>query len=118
MATTPSGPKEQAARTAAAPEDLRRKWIFLNRIRQDDAFNDWLNRTMLTDDNQLGIVVSSPLTAKELSSRVEQLLKRLAAPSPGETLILKAYAPGKPLRLLGTGTRHGENGAFSWTPAP
>ena len=46
-------------RAAELPESMQRHWTFLNRIRQDDAFSGFIHRTMLNEENQLGVVLFS-----------------------------------------------------------
>ena len=117
-ATEPATPTEQqkrAQRFAELPEAIQRHWTFLNRLRQNDPF-DVIDRTMVDDQNQLGVVLDSSVTADKVPDLLKQVMKKMAAEFPDQDLTLSAYALSNPLRKFGTIHLDGKGGEAVYTP--
>ena len=117
-ATAPATPTEQqkhAERAAEVPETVQRHWTFLNRLRQNDPF-DVIDRTMVDEQNQLGVVLNSSVTPDKVPDLMKQVMKKMAAEFPDQDLTLSAYAPSNPLRKFGTIHLDGKSGEAVYTP--
>lgn len=117
-ATAPATPTEQqkhAERAAEVPETVQRHWTFLNRLRQNDPF-DVIERTMVDDQNQLGVVLDSNVTADKVPDLMKQVMKKMAEQFPNEDIMVGTYTPTTPLRKLGTAHLDGKTGEVSYRP--
>ena len=81
---TPSVEQERAERAAEVPESMQRHWTFLNPIRQDDAFNICIHRTMLNEENQLGVVLFSSVKLEQVSAVMNKVMSEMAREFPHE----------------------------------
>src|SRR5450755_136588 len=59
---SPSEQQNRSARAAEVTESTQRQWTYLNRIRQADSLNTSIDRTLLNDQNELGVVLYSSVT--------------------------------------------------------
>jgi hypothetical protein len=116
QAPPPSEQQKRAARTEEVPESTQRQWTYLNRIRQADAF-DAIDRTMVNEQNQLGVVLSSSLTPDKVPALMEKVMQEMAREFSGEDMTLSAYTPSSPPRKLGTVHLDGQSGKATYTPA-
>ena len=118
-ATAPATPTEQqkhAERAAEVPETVQRHWTFLNRLRQNDPF-DVIDRTMVDEQNQLGVVLNSSVMPDKVPDLMKQVMKKMAAEFPNEEITVAAYIATTPLRKLGTAHLDGKTKEASYTPA-
>jgi hypothetical protein len=119
-ATEPATPTEQpkqADGAAAVPDTIQRHWTFLNRLRQNDPF-DVIDRTMVDDQNQLGVELDSSVTADKVPDLMKKVMARMAEEFPREDVTLSAYGPGHPLHKFGTVHLDGKTGQAIYTPSP
>jgi hypothetical protein len=115
-APTPSEQQKRAARTKEVSESTQRQWTYLNRIRQADTF-DAIDRTMVNEQNQLGVVLSPNLTPDKVPALMEKVMQEMARGFPGEDMTLSAYTPSRPPRKLGTVHLDGQSGKATYAPA-
>ncbi len=100
VSPAPREQQKQTERAAKLPAALQRQWTFLNRLRQTDKF-DAIDRTLVNDQQQLGVVLSPKLLPGEIESLLKDALRMMAKEFPGQDLTLNAYEPTKPLHKLG-----------------
>lgn len=113
---TPSIQQQRAARAAEVPKPIQERWDYLNRIRQGDAF-DAIDRTLVNDQNQLGVVLSAQITPENTAALMKKAMEELAHRFPDEDMTLDAYAPTTPLRKLGTVHYSAQSGQITYQPA-
>ena len=76
-------------RAAAASESTRQQWAYLDRIRQRDPFNSSIERTLLTDQNEAGLVLSASVTADKVPGLIQRnVMKEMAQKFPHEDVTL------------------------------
>jgi hypothetical protein len=106
----------RAKQTAQLPESTQRHWAFLNRIRQDDTLNSSISRTLVNDENQLGVVLFSSVTPGTVPALMHTVLTQMAQKFPGEDVVLVVYASATPLRKIGVAHLDGKTEAITYTP--
>lgn len=113
---TPSEQQVRAERDAQAPDEMQKQWTYLNRIRQSDAFNTSIDRTMLDDQNHLGIVLFSSVTPDKVPALMRQVMTEIAQEFPREDLTLDVYQSATPPRKMGNAHLDGQTGQVTYTP--
>ena len=113
---TPSEEQKRAARAAEAPESVRRHWSYLNRIRQADSLNSTIDRTLLNDQNELGVVLFPSVTPDKVSALLRQVMTQMAQEFPKEDVTLSAYTSSRQPRKIGTAHLNGRTGETIYTP--
>jgi hypothetical protein len=119
-ATEPATPSEQqkrAARVAEAPESARRHWTYLNRIRQADSLSSSIDRTLLNDQGEVGVILYSSVTPDKIPGLMRQVMTEMAQEFPKEDLTLNVYLPPSPPRKIGIAHLDGQTGEVTYTPA-
>jgi hypothetical protein len=106
----------RAKRAAAAPESTREQWAYLDRIRQRDPFNSSIERTLLTDQNEAGLVLSSSVTADKVPALMSEVMKEMAQKFPHQDVTLTVFAAATPPRKIGTAHLNGQTGETTYTP--
>ena len=113
---TPSVQEKRAERAAAVAEPIQRQWTFLNQIRQEDAFSSSIHRTLLNDENQLGVVLYSSVKPETAPELMRQLMTKMAREFPGEEAAVTVYTSGTPPRKLGVAHLDGKTEEPTYTP--
>ncbi len=85
-APTPSVQQRRLERAAQVPEATKERWNYLNRIRQGDAFNGSIARTLVTDENELGVVLSSGVTLDQVPGLMRQIMTEMAQEFPRQDM--------------------------------
>ncbi len=113
---TPSVQQQRAERAAEVPESMQRHWTFLNRIRQDDAYNSAIHRTMLNDQNQLSVVLYSRVALDTVPDLMRKVMTEMGQEFPQEDVDLVVYKVAVPPQKIGTAHVDGKTGEVSYTP--
>jgi len=113
---TPSVEQKRAQRAAEVPESMQRHWTFLNRIRQDDAFSSLIHRTMLTQENQIGVVFFSSATPAQISVVMNKVMTEMGKEFPHEDVTIAVYQVATPPKRIGTAHLDGKTEKATYTP--
>ena len=113
---TPSEQQNRSARAAEVPESTQRHWTYLNRIRQADSLNTSIDRTLLNDQNELGIVLYSNVTPDKVPALVRTVMTEMAQEFPREDLSLTVYGASSPPHKIGTAHLDGQTGETTYSP--
>lgn len=100
-APTPSAQQKRAERASKVPTATQRHWTFLNRIRQHDAFNSAIQRTLVNDQNELGVVLYSSVASDKVSDLMRKVMAEMAQEFPREDVTLAVYKAGTPPQKIG-----------------
>ncbi|MGH8092985.1 MAG: hypothetical protein ACREIF_05880 [Chthoniobacterales bacterium] len=114
--STPSEQQVRAEHAAQAPEETQRQWNYLNRIRQSVALYTSIARTLLDDQNHIGIVLFSSVTPEKIPDLMRQVMTRMAQEFPRTDLTLDVYQSAAPPKKLGTASLNGQTGEVTYTP--
>ena len=89
---------------------------FINRIRSADPQAQTIDRAMLNERNELGLVLDRSVEMDKVSGLMRAMLTQMAAEFPGEDLTVLAYAPSNPPRKIGTGRLNSRTRDMTYTP--
>ncbi|HEY1582798.1 MAG TPA: hypothetical protein VGF73_06850 [Chthoniobacterales bacterium] len=115
-AATPSIQQQRMEQAAEVPPATQKVWTYLNRLRQEDAFSPAIARTLVNDQNQLGLVLYSKVTPAQIPELIHKLMTEMAQEFPHRDLTLVIYGESSPLHQVGTAHLDGQTGAASYTP--
>ena len=93
------------------------KLTFLKRIRDADPQYNTIERALMNERNELGIILSRNVAMDDIPTLMRSLLKQMAAEFPGENLTVIAYAPTEPPMAIGTGRLDASTREMTYTPA-
>jgi hypothetical protein len=99
-----SPPVEQTrtAQPASAGELKQRQMAFLNRIRSADPQQQTIDRALLNEQNELGLVLDRTVDMEKIPAIMRTMLTQMAHEFPNQDLTIVAYAPANPPLKIGT----------------
>jgi len=112
-----SAPLPQYGAGQAGAQGGRAQLTFLQRIREADPQYRTIQRALMNERNELGIILSRDVAMDDIPALMRSLLKQMAAEFPGENLTVVAYAPTDPPMAIGTGRLNAETRDMTYTPA-
>jgi hypothetical protein len=80
----------------------KRQADFLNRLRQADPQQRTIDRALLNEHNELGLVIDRSVEMNKIPELMRTVLLQMAREFPDEDLTVLAYAPSTPPRKIGT----------------
>ena len=98
------------------PTEIQKRWTYLNRLRQGDAFSGSIARTMLNDRNQLGVVLYTRVTPAQIPPLLQEILTEMGKEFPQQSMTLVAYKEGKPPAEMGSAQLDGATSSVTYTP--
>ena len=91
------------ARSADDVSELRQRQIaFLHRIRQADPRYQTIEKAILNEQNELGVILNRHVEMEAVRPLMRTLLTQMAKAFPGQNLTVIAYAPTQPPMPIGT----------------
>ncbi len=115
--TTPSTQQKRAERAAAVPPARQQQWTYLNRLRQGEAFNSAIARTMVNEKNRLGLVLFSRVQPDEVPELMRKIMAEMAQEFPHQEITLGVYEEAVPPREIGEAQLNGETGETEYVAA-
>jgi len=91
---------------------------FLNRIRAADPQMRTIERALLNDQNELGLVLDRTVEMDKIRDLMVMMLTQMAREFPGKDLTVLAYAPSSPPRKIGTARLDARTRDMTYTPEP
>lgn len=114
-----SGKNSQATEPAvqAQAKDVKqRQMAFLNRIREADPQGRTIDRALLNEQNELGLILDRTVEMGKISALMRTMLSQMAGEFPGEDLTVIAYTPSNPPRKIGTARLDARTRDMTYTP--
>lgn len=116
--STNASPVEQ---NRVAQPDVRSNFkqqqlAFLNRIREADPQQRTIERAMLNEQNELGIILDGNVEMDRIPDLMRMMLTEMAREFPGQDLTVLAYTPSNPPRKTGTAHLDGRTREMSYVP--
>jgi hypothetical protein len=109
-------PRELESRTGG--NDVKSARInFLHRLREADPQFQTIERAVINEQNELGIVLSRTVEMDDVPRLMRSMLKQMAAEFPGEDITVVAYAPSNPPMKIGTGRLDARSREMTYVPA-
>ena len=103
--SSPNAPpveQNRAARPDARQDFKQQQLAFLNRIREADPQQRTIERAMLNEQNELGLILDGNVGMDRIPDLMRMMLTEMAREFPGQDLTVLAYTPSNPPRKIGT----------------
>src|SRR5438874_1981501 len=102
---------------ALATDNVKQRQAdFLNRIRAADPQHQTIDRAMLNDQNELGLILDRTVEMDRVPDLMRSILTQMAREFPGEDLTVLAYTPSNPPHKIGTARLNAQTRDMSYTP--
>jgi hypothetical protein len=98
----PQAQESRASQPITGPEFKQRQIAFLNRIRDADPQQRVIDRAMLNEQNELGLILDRSVEMNRIPDLMRTFLTQMAAEFPGQDLTVIAYTPSSPPQKVGT----------------
>jgi len=93
----------RSTRPVVPMQDVKQRQVaFLNRIREADPQARTIDRALLNEQNELGLVLDRSVEMDRIPALMRTMLTQMAGEFPGEDLTVLAYTPSSPPRKIGT----------------
>ncbi|HEX8372195.1 MAG TPA: hypothetical protein VF585_05420 [Chthoniobacterales bacterium] len=89
---------------------------FLNKIRAADPDGRTIDRALLNEQNELGLILNRSVEMDKIPALMHTMLTQMAREFPGEDLTVLAYAPSNPPRKIGTAKLNAATRDMTYTP--
>jgi hypothetical protein len=111
-------PPPVQARSAEAVSELRQRQVaFLHRLRQADPRYQTIEKAVLNEQNELGVILNKHVDMEAVRPLMRTLLTQMAKAFPGHNLAVIAYAPTQPPMSIGTARLNARTRQMTYTPA-
>lgn len=107
----------QAQGRPAASELRQRQVAFLHRLRQADSRYQTIEKAVLNEENELGVILKRHVEMEAVRPLMQTLLTQMAKAFPGQHLTVIAYAPSEPPMKIGTARLNARTRQMTYTPA-
>ena len=98
----PQAQQSPASQPITGPEFKQRQIAFLNRIRDADPQQKVIDRAMLNEQNELGLILDRNVEMNRIPDLMRTFLTQMASEFPGQDLTVIAYTPSNPPLKVGT----------------
>jgi hypothetical protein len=98
----PQAEQSHANQPSTGPEFKQRQIAFLNRIRDADPQQRVIDRAMLNEQNELGLILDRSVEMNRIPDLMRTLLTQMAREFPEQDLTVIAYTPSSPPQKVGT----------------
>jgi len=112
------GPPSVQAQDRPAASDLRQRQVaFLHRLRQADPRYQTIEKAVLNEQNELGVILHRHVEMEAVRPLMKTLLTQMAKAFPRQHLTVIAYAPTQPPTPMGTARFNARTRQMTYTPA-
>jgi hypothetical protein len=111
-----SPPPSRAEESTAGTSFKQRQVTFLNRIRDADPQHQVINRALLNERNELGLILDRSVELNRIPDLMRSFLTQMAREFPQQDLTVIAYAPSNPPLKVGTARFNSQTRQMSYTP--
>ena len=88
----------------------------LNQIRQADPELRTIDRALLNEHNELGLILDRTVELDRIPALMRQMLTKMAVHFPGEDLTVLAYTPSTPPHKVGTARLNARTRDMTYNP--
>lgn len=93
----------------------QRQVAFLNRLREADPQQRTIDRALLNEQNELGLIMDRSVEMDKIPALMKTMLAQMAREFPGQDLTVIAYAPSTPPRKIGTARLNARSRDMTYT---
>lgn len=115
--SAPTTEQNRAAQPAKAENLKQRQMAFLNRIREADPQQRTIDRALINEQNELGLILDRSVEMQKIPDLMRTMLTQMAREFPDQDLTVLAYAPSNPPRKIGTAHLDAQTRAMTYVPA-
>ena len=109
---------QQSPTPLVGANDLKQRQAdFLNRIRAADPDHRTIDRAMLNEQNELGLILDRTVEMDKVPELMRTILGQMAREFPGQDLTILAYTPSNPPHKIGTARLDAQTREMNYTPA-
>ena len=101
-AASPPQVQQSRVEPGAGQEFKSRQIAFLDRIRDADPEHRVIDRALLNERNELGLILDRSVEMNRIPDLMRTFLTQMAAEFPGQDLTVIAYTPSNPPLKVGT----------------
>ena len=101
-ASPPSTSQSNSVSAGSDRELKQRQADFLSRIRAADPQQRTIDRALLNEQNELGLILDRSVEMDKIPDLMRSMLTEMAREFPGQDLTVLAYAPSAPPQKIGT----------------
>jgi len=112
----PPAEQNRVAQPAARQDFKQQQLAFLNRIRDADPQQRTIERAMLNEQNELGLILDANVGMDRIPDLMRMMLTEMAREFPNQDLTVLAYTPSNPPRKIGTAHLDARTRAMSYVP--
>jgi hypothetical protein len=106
------------AQEAGTARSLRQRQVaFLHRLRQADPRYQTIEKAVLNEQNELGVILDRHVEMEAVRPLMRTLLTQMAKAFPRQDLTVIAYAPSEPPMPIGTARFNARTRQMTYTPA-
>lgn len=114
--SAPAPPTSHRDSHVDGKEISQRQLDFLNRIRSADPQQQTIERALLNEQNELGLILDRSVPMEKIPDLMRSMLTEMAREFPGQDLTVLAYAPSEPPRKIGTARLNARTRDMTYTP--
>jgi mRNA-degrading endonuclease toxin of MazEF toxin-antitoxin module len=109
--------KDSRPQAVVQAQDVKQRQVaFLNRIREADPQARTIDRALINEHNELGLVLDRTVEMDKIPALMRTMLTKMAQEFPGEDLTVLAYTPSNPPRKIGTARLNAQTRDMTYTP--
>jgi hypothetical protein len=112
----PTAEQNRVAQPDARQDFKQRQLAFLNRIRDADPQQRIIDRAMLNEQNELGLILDRNVEMNRIPDLMRTMLTQMAREFPDQDLTVLAYAPSNPPQKIGTARLDSRTREMSYVP--
>ena len=117
-AAPPLTGQDRAGQPESTTQDLKqRQMAFLNRIREADPQQRTIDRALINEQNELGLILDRSVEMQKIPDLMRTMLEQMAREFPNQDLTVLAYAPSNPPKKIGTAHLDTRTRAMTYVPA-
>lgn len=116
VASSPAPSSQPSPTLKPAPGNQREKQAaFLNQIRSADPGARTIDRALINEQNELGLVLDRSVELDKIPALMRVMLTKMAEKFPGEDLTVLAYTPSNPPQKVGTARLNAQTRDMTYT---
>jgi hypothetical protein len=116
VVTPPPAEQNRTGQPTGGLQFKQRQIAFLNRIRDADPQNRVIDRAMLNEQNELGLILDRSVELSRIPDLMRTMLTQMAREFPDQDLTVIAYTPSNPPRKVGSASLNSRTKEMNYVP--
>jgi len=109
--------QERAAKPESTQGLQQRQMAFLNRIREADPQQRTIDRALINEQNELGLILDRSVEMQKIPDLMRTMLEQMAREFPNQDLTVLAYTPSNRPQKIGTAQLDARTRAMTYVPS-